>query len=123
MDAVAESRNPVSKQQQIDEREERDRWAEPVSQNDIFRHEQRGEGIVSPVQLTTSWIGNHTCLMLSLLKVTTTKIFSCTPTYSVNFPRKFHKVPTQVVDDRQSVLVQTGTSVLIDWLNSHIKMC
>ena len=57
----------------------RDGMAEPVSRDQVLRH-ARGQGnIISPVQLTTSRIGNLTRLIHTLLYVMTIHIH----TYSV----------------------------------------
>ena len=52
----------------------RDGTDEPVSRDQILRHERRRKIFIFPVQLTTSRIGNLTPLIHTLLKVLTMTI-------------------------------------------------
>ena len=65
----------------------RDGTAEPVSRDQILRH-ARGQGnIISPVQLTTSRIGNLTRLIHTLLYVMT--IHTYIHTYNLILESKY----------------------------------
>ena len=56
----------------------RDGTAEPVSREQILRHERGQRKIIFPVQPVTSRIGNHNRLIHTLLKVLIIYIYMCT---------------------------------------------
>ena len=83
----------------------RDGTAEPVSRDQILRH-ARGQGdILSPVQLTTSRIGNLTRLIHTLLYVMTIHTYIHTG----------HT--TEMHDDPQSY----ESSLLTEWLSTLVR--